>query len=289
MLKLNEITLDLRADYTRLARGLQLSYYRFATIFMSRDCTHYKYADVDGALCIVSLPPEKAPYCMFPLGAADLGRTIAKLRDGLGDFTFIPLSPQMKASVEQACPGMFHFTSQRSHFDYVYDTQSLINLTGKAYHAKRNFVNRFTSRYAYEYISLNPSNISICFPLMEKWFSEHPEYKSEMFNERQALFELIRNFDALALKGAAISVEGDVAGFTFGELMEPDTAHILVEKGNTDYPGIYPVINREFLSHEWAETQFVNRQEDMGLEGLRKAKESYHPVRMNEIYEGRLA
>lgn len=289
MIQFEPITLDLQEEYKRRTDNIRLSYYRFVNIFMSRNCTYYRYAMVDDALCVASLAPGQKPNCMFPLGAKDLCRTLSLLRETLGDFTLLPMTAAMAGQLEMQCPGRFHVSAQRDYFDYVYETQALIQLAGKAYHGKRNFVNRFTSRYDYTYVPLHQDNVHICLPLMEKWFADHPGYQSTFYDERQALGELIQNYNALGVKGAAIQVGEEIVGFTFGECMCPDTAHIVTEKANTDYPGIYPVLNQEFLKHEWAFTQYVNREEDMGLEGLRKAKLSYHPAFFGEVYLGTLA
>ena len=193
----------------------------------------------------------------------------------------------MKQKLSQTLGAGIEFSRNVDYSDYIYDTQQMIELSGKPYHSKRNFITRFSNRYDYEYLPITSANVAETMPLIEKWFAEHPGYKSEMFDESAAILELVRNFDALGVKGAALRVDGDIVAVSFGELLTPEMAHILIEKGDTTYPGVYPVINRDFLQNEWSDTKFVNREEDMGLEGLRKAKESYHPAYKNEVYIGR--
>ena len=287
MLAIKEITLDLRPRYRELTQGNEVSYYSFTNLFMSRDCTYYRYVEIEGGICVLCLPPHKGPMCMFPLGVDNLGKAFEALRAEFPGLECIPMTRAMTERVEKECPGLMEFSEVRDSFDYVYETEKMIRLQGKPYHSKRNFISRFVSRYDYEYIPLDQSNVEFCLPMMEQWFAEHPGYISPMFNERQAMMELIHNFDRLELKGAAIRVEGAVRAFSFGEYLQPKMAHILIEKADTTYPGLYPMINREFLEHAWADTEFVNREEDMGLEGLRKAKLSYHPDHMNEIFVGK--
>ena len=167
--------------------------------------------------------------------------------------------------------------------DYIYETEKLISLSGKKYHSKRNFVNRFEANYSYEYMPLTGENVLECLPALEEWFARHHEKMLFYFDEQEAILELLHNFDALGLKGAAIKIDGKIRAMTIGEFLPPDTAHIIIEKADIDYPGLYAVINQKFLEREWAGTRLVNREEDMGVEGLRKAKQSYHPVFQNKV------
>jgi len=287
MLELKEITLDLREDYRRLTKDNEMSYYSFTNIFMSRNCTFFKYVELEEGLCVLSLPPKAGPMCMFPLGVRNLRRALETIRAELGDIPLIPLTEAMSRQLETECPGMFDISPYRNSFDYIYETEKLISLQGKAYHSKRNFISRFSMHYDYEFLPLDQSNIRLCLPMMEQWFLEHPGYESPIFNEREAMLELINHFDRLELKGGAIMVNGAVRAFSIGEYLQPHMAHIIIEKADTTYPGIYAVMNRDFLEHQWADTRFVNREEDMGLEGLRKAKLSYRPVRFNEVYRAK--
>jgi hypothetical protein len=99
---------------------------------------------------------------------------------------------------------------------------------------------------------------------------------------------VLTNFSKLNLKGGVIVLNGVVEAFTFGEKLNEDTAVIHVEKANPDISGIYSAINRDFCRETWSETTYINREEDMGLEGLRKAKESYSPIKMIEKFDVRV-
>ena len=284
---LKDITLELKDEYRGYARGMTLSGYSFSNIFMSRDCTHYKYMRVDGnGMAIVCLPPGKKPMCLFPMGAENVKRAVEEVRKELGEVDIVYLTYCMKQTLKRYYGEQIQFSSTMDNADYVYDVPALIDLQGEQYHGKRNFINRFENRYDYDYVALEADNISLIEPLVEKWFEEHPGYESPMFNEKTAISELMKNFDALDLSGAAIRVEGEIVAFTIGEQLTDDMAHIIIEKGDTRYPGVYPLINRDFLKNRWSNMKLVNREEDMGLEGLRKAKQSYHPAFMNVVYSG---
>lgn len=287
-MELNEITLDLRDDYKKLTEGIRMSFYSFTTIFMARNCTFYRYVDLgNGALAVLSTPPNKKPTMMCPLGTEEIMPAFQALHEKYGVEQIWPLTEEMKCRIETECGTCFTYEEVRDYEDYVYETEKMISLSGKPYHSKRNFISRFTSRYDFEYVELTQENIGICKPVMEKWFAEHPQFQNQVYDEKGAMLELIDNFDALGIKGGAIVVDGQVAAFSFGERLGEDMAHILIEKGDTSYPGIYPMINREFLVHQWSDTQYVNREEDMGLEGLRKSKLSYHPAFLNKTFAAR--
>ncbi|HQI78527.1 MAG TPA: phosphatidylglycerol lysyltransferase domain-containing protein, partial [Petrotogaceae bacterium] len=102
--------------------------------------------------------------------------------------------------------------------------------------------------------------------------------------EKIAIFRALENFDKLGLTGGILKVSGKIAGFTFGEPISEDTVLIHIEKADPDTKGAYTAINQVFLEKQWKHMSYVNREEDLGLEGLRKAKESYHPVKMIEKY-----
>jgi len=171
--------------------------------------------------------------------------------------------------------------------------EELINLSGRKFHQKRNHVNKFKSLYGFEYRRITGENLSDCETLYDKWHSEKADKTevplngisvSDVAESREAFFELTANFDKLDVTGGGIYVNGKLAAFSFGEPLSENTAVIHFECGDVEYNGAFPMINQQFLEHEWAGYEFVNREEDMGIEGLRQAKKSYHPVKMVEKY-----
>lgn len=288
MIALKEITLDLKERYDRMLGEIPTSFYRFSNIFMARDCSHLKYAEIDDAFCLMALPPDdpEDAYGFFPLNAEEsrLRHAFTAMREELGIRRFY-VPAQVLPQIEAECPEMFSMEASRGDFDYVYHTQDLIQLPGKKYHAKRNHLSKFVSTYAYEYVPIDGGNFDQCRPMMDAWFAQHTDVNTEFFDEEQVINALIANFDALELRAGALKVNGNICAFSIGELTAPDTAHIIIEKADIQYTGAYAAINREFLANAWSETTYVNREEDMGHEGLRKAKESYHPIRFNEVYK----
>ena len=183
-----------------------------------------------------------------------------------------------------------HFGSQaqvsplRNSYDYIYRRDTLASLSGRALQAKRNHTNQFRRRYpAYEYRTLTRDLFPQCLALAETWRNKgthenpaHYEHDS-IAAERRVMEFTFAHWDELGTLGGALFVEGTMVAFTYGGPITPTTFDVCVEKADTDYEGVYAVINQEFCRHLPPQYIYVNREEDMGLEGLRKAKSSYHP------------
>ncbi|CUH96063.1 hypothetical protein P22_2151 [Propionispora sp. 2/2-37] len=196
----------------------------------------------------------------------------------------------MVAALDRLKPGQFQWVEDRDNFDYVYNTQDLIELSGRKYHSKKNHLNSFKRLYSqYEYVALTPELVPSCLDVARTWWRQHSDNDDiNLGLEQQAIADVLQNMEYLGLCGGAISLDGQVIGFTFGERLNEDTVVVHVEKGNPEIRGVFTVINQEYLKNSWQHIPYVNREEDMGIPGLRKAKESYHPVKMIQKYVGRL-
>jgi hypothetical protein len=174
---------------------------------------------------------------------------------------------------------------ERDHFDYVYDAKELIELKGRKYHDKKNRVNKFRSSYKYEYQTLTPDLIDECLEFEDYWCEVKECEKYYGLNrERCAVLAMLNNFRDLDIKGGLIRIEDRIAALALGERFLSDTFVIHAEKANPDIPGLYQIINQEFLMHEAVDCRFVNREQDLGIQGLRNAKLSYNPVRFIKKY-----
>jgi hypothetical protein len=179
----------------------------------------------------------------------------------------------------------FAITPDRDNSDYVYRTEDLINLEGNKYHGKKNHINKFKKNHSYEYSPLTPELVEQCLALEAQWCDiRHCELYPGLAGEERAIYEALTNMNHLDFKGGVILVNGKVEAFALGELLNPETAVIHIEKANPAFEGLYQLINQEFCAHEWAEVPFVNREQDLGEEGLRKAKLSYHPHHLVNKY-----
>ena len=186
----------------------------------------------------------------------------------------------------------FEITPTDYNFDYVYLADDLINLAGRKYHSKKNHLNSFQKNYPMaNYLPITKDIIPKCREELNDWYeNKSPELPNDPFLplERAAINEVLDNFCEFNIKGGAVELDGRIIAFTFGEQLNTDTAVIHVEKADPDVRGAYPAINQGFVAHEWSNMKYINRQEDMGLEGLRKAKESYKPVKMIEKFNAKI-
>jgi uncharacterized protein len=181
---------------------------------------------------------------------------------------------------------------ERDHFDYVYSTSDLIGLKGSKYHAKRNHISRFLKDYggALQFVPIGPENLGLCTEFQDRWCqSRRCDEDMNLREEWTAVRLGLERYQELAVTGAAILIGEKVEAFTFGELLNSQTAVIHIEKANPEIPGLYAVINQKFCENYWAGIPFINREQDLGEDGLRKAKLSYHPVRLVEKYRVELA
>lgn len=173
-------------------------------------------------------------------------------------------------------------------FEYVYKGEDLRLLAGRIYSQKRNHINSFVNHYAFEYKTIHKSEQEECMSFLRQWIEKKEEDGQESMEtilaEEKAIGLMFQYFDELQLKGGGIYIDQKLVGFTIGEMAKNSTAHILIEKCDANIRGLYPYLNQQFLIHEGKEQQWVNREEDMGIEGLRKAKKSYYPDHMIEKY-----
>lgn len=183
----------------------------------------------------------------------------------------------------EVCPELFSMPTDIA-WDYVYSRESLATLKGKKLHGKRNHINKFLSKYPdYEYRKLDGSMIEDCLALYDQWIAEKDEETAKSLKNEKLSVELALNhMEELELTGGSIYIDGKLCAFTVGERLHPHMQLIHIEKGDTNYEGIFPMINQQYVLHECMDVELINREEDMGIEGMRKAKRSYNPLKMIE-------
>ncbi|MFA5857558.1 MAG: phosphatidylglycerol lysyltransferase domain-containing protein [Elusimicrobiota bacterium] len=183
--------------------------------------------------------------------------------------------------------GKFNITDDRDNDDYIYLVSSLTNLEGQKYHSKKNFVLQFKKRYKYEYRALETAaQLDECLALQQKWCKERKcEDNLSLHYENICTAELLKHFHELHLFGGVIMIDDKIQGFTIAETTEPSTAIVHIEKAEKGFHGIYQALNNLFCEHAlMGKYEYINREQDLGIPGLRKAKLSYHPVKMVEKF-----
>lgn len=268
----------------------QASEMSFANMFMWRKNYNTRFSIINNMLCMVANPRTYKPFafCPVPLDSfrpekfEDTVYQLKKYFDSNGwQLFFGRVEERMVDKFKNHMKIDVKAKKIDAASDYIYETESLISLAGKKLSAKRNHINRFFRDYGdFEYEEISKDNFSECERIFDEWCNENDSCNCEVPEEceKWACSQLLQNWDKIpGLKGALIKVNGRFEAFTIGEMLNDDTAVIHIEKGNANIHGIYALINREFVTREFSHTKYVNREEDMGIEGLRKAKLSYQP------------
>ena len=259
--------------------------YSFANICSWRFIYNSEYAIVDGLLLIRFWIEDKTRIAyMTPTGQGNLRHAINLLEaDSLAHghpLCMLGVTNDAKEELEKAFPGGFVYIPERDYFDYIYLREDLATLKGKKYQSKRNHINNFNKNYTYKYIPITPELVPECLELESKWYKANKEYNDEedLNDERRSLTYALNHFDKLGLIGGGICVDHQIVAFAFGAPINHDTFGVHVEKADVNYEGAYAVINKEFALHLPEEYVYVNREEDLGIPGLRQAKLSYNPT-----------
>lgn len=178
----------------------------------------------------------------------------------------------------------YEMIPERDNFDYIYKREDLSTLAGKKYHSKRNHISAFSKKYNWEYEKLSDNNVEEFLSFSEKWYNDRMESLDEgLFAEQQALKEILCSGD-IDYTGALIKIDGKVVAITLGSPINSKVFDIHYEKADTEYMTAYALINREFAARELGNYEYINREDDLGLEGLRRAKLSYKPAILLEKY-----
>lgn len=175
---------------------------------------------------------------------------------------------------------VFSQMESRDDFEYIYLTENLKDLRGKKFHSKRNHISAFSKAYQWQYETLSTENLPEVLKMAQKWTEQMKEITEDSLSievENAALKEYLPHMKELNLRGGCIRVNGEIVAFTFGSPINDFVFDIHVEKALPEFRTAYSLINREFILNELSDFKYVNREDDMGMEGLRKAKLSYHP------------
>ncbi|GHU88298.1 hypothetical protein FACS1894202_04100 [Clostridia bacterium] len=283
-----DLSLNHRELYQRYTRHMRTTEGSFASMFAWRHSNRLRIFESGGILYRHSVLGY--PCYLYPLGATEetLPRALETLR-GIeeGRLIFRLLSPEQKDLLEAA--GGFDIEEDRDQADYLYAAEDLRELAGRSYHGKRNFIARFErERPGWSYEEVGDGNIVEVMAFQDAWVTLNGGPPSGLAAEKTAIAEMLMNWDLLGMMGGAIRAEGNIVAYTLGALVGDDTLDVHIEKANYEITGAYPMINREFARrHAVGDIKFINREEDMGIEGLRRAKLSYNPIELMMKYTAR--
>ena len=266
--------------------------YTFGNIFSYTAKMDIMVAEIFDCLVTRCIFNGQVMYC-YPMGNGDRKKAVETLiEDGLSlgeDFLFFGLTKDFAQELESNFPGKFLIEFDRDGSDYLYSSEDLITLKGKKFQPKRNHVSFFEKNYNWSYEKINRDNIDECISMNEKWIETSlSEYREDLEYEFEIIKRAFKHYEVLDFVGGLLRVDGEVIAFTMGERMNEDTFCVHFEKAFSSYRGAYPMINREFCKRELSGYRYIDREDDVGAENLRKAKLSYYPVIIREEYEAKL-
>lgn len=276
------------------------SEYSFTNLFIWKEGCNIEYAVYEGFLVIKKVDFDGKSHFMQPLGYKKgdyknlrkiLKILIQEKNELKLDFLFkdveewfaldlkevLSKEPETKLTIEE----------DRDNFEYIYEGEKLINLAGKKYHKKKNHYNCFLKNYSFKIEEIDKDNDLIiydCIKKAEEWYSNNKDKSKYLLYELNGIKEALMNIDKLDYKGIAIYIDDKICAFSFGEKMNDKLAVIHIEKADANIKGAYTFINRTFVKTCFSDTAYINREQDLGLEGLRKSKLSYNPVFLLKKY-----
>ncbi|MCR4736876.1 MAG: GNAT family N-acetyltransferase [Bacteroidales bacterium] len=265
----------------------------FANLFAWQQTFGNQWAEYNGHLIVrsrTSAHNEHSKYMILPnILSPNLSEIMHLIEADAGtrEFSLVQLSPVETQHLEQQYPGQFMFDTSRDMSDYLYYIKDFNTFQGRKLAAKRNHVNKFKSLYSFHYKTLTPGLFEQCMQLERTWRYEQHGDTTQLEEEENAIRLFFDNYEDLELTGGTLFVKNELVAFTFGSPINEDTFDIHIEKADTRYEGVFPMISQLFAQHLSPQYQYVNREEDLGLAGLRQSKLSYHPLRLEQKFSAR--
>lgn len=259
----------------------------FSVLYIWRDCYNI-YWCIHNDFLLIKVCRDGDNFFLQPFGGKD--EDLPQLMEELlaynqgKPFSMHGIYDSTRERFERIMPGMV-YEDDRDNWDYIYLREKLQTLGGRKLHGQKNHFNAFVKAHPdYSYEPITPANIDECLAFGEAWCDERGQLDASDMEEKLAIQRAMKSFAALELRGGLIRFDGKVQAFSFGKKINEDTAVLHVEKATPGVRGLYQAMCKEFAAHAWQDVTYLNREEDMGLPGLRKAKEDMHPEIMGKKY-----
>lgn len=263
------------------AEGIAM--FSFASMFFWKDFYHTSYSIINGNIVMRGCSDGCDDVVYFPRGLQnDVKDTVEQIINSEGNtICFMPLTERTAETIKEVYP-FSKISLIDGKCEYVYNQSDLATLSGKKYHSKRNHIAKFDKNYTYEYIEINEEKIPLLRECAKHLFEK---IENSPVDEFTAINTAIDNFVQLKLRSGVITVDGNYVAYSIGSSVNKDVADIHFEKADRSYEGSYAKINNCFAANAFADKKYLNREEDLGIEGLRKAKLSYYPSHLNQMYK----
>ena len=254
----------------------------FTNLFIWRNHYNFQWSLYHDWLFLIIEEEKNGVYALEPIGPSPRDKVTRMLLEWLGKER-----REQKPRIERADERLvlelegaegIAIEETRDQFDYVYLKDDLVQLAGNKYRSKRNHINQLSRAYGYSYARLTKDHIPDCLALQDRWCEmRRCEDDLNLLGEWDAVKEILGFYESLRVEGAVITIKDKVMAFTFGEMLNDHTAVVHIEKADPDIPGLYPVINQQFCENSLMNARYINREQDLGVPGLREAKLSYYP------------
>jgi len=266
--------------------------YSFLSLYLWKDYCQVEYGILEDELIIKKTEDKRGSYFMQPIGYAEeaLPEIIevlikAKQEDPSFKCLFRDIEEPFLGKLQELYGPKVKYFEETPVFDYLYETQKFIHLSGEKLSKRKNQVHQFLHEYNYELKDIHhPGVKEDCYQFSKEWLKNKEVKHRELIYELEGIKNVLDHLDHLPAIGMAVYVNDRIAGYTLGEKVNRDMAIIHVEKGNTQYKGIYAFINKTFAEKYLSETAVINREEDLGLACLKKAKEACDPLRLEKKF-----
>lgn len=295
MLKFHPLCLEDKPllDRAAASEGTRSADFCFGNMFLWDEKYRQQVAEFQGCPLVLCCAYEH-PVFPYPVGCGDPGPAIEAMERyaAAEGFPLVirGLERRHMAALEALDPGGFVFQEDRDYADYVYEAERLRSLRGKKLHGKRNHINRFVQEHDWRFAPLTPALFPACRDLLAHWAATAEDAGGSVAGEHRALERAFAHYEALGLLGGALFAGDRLVAFTIGEKLAEDTFDVHFEKALAEINGAYPMVNREFVDlicRLDPAIRYINREDDMGLENLRKSKLSYDPCFLLEKFTAR--
>lgn len=289
MLEFKPLSLDDMQRYNDLYNlcDEKCSDYTFINLWSWKE-KYNVYRCFDGDICWLASKSNNDLHFLAPIGNWHQENWAERLSIlGYDNIHFKKIPRSLLNIFEKTKSLSFRIICDRNDWEYIYDVQKLIDLAGSDYSTKRKLANKFIETYDYRYEELTKDKLNEVLEFQKEWLSQEGlEFSPDLKTEDNAISTMLQNWDTFSnkLAGGLIYVEDKLVAYTIAEKVDHSTIIIHFEKALYGYRGSYQAINRMFLENICCGYQYVNRQQDLGIEGLRKAKKEYHPIRFIKKY-----
>jgi hypothetical protein len=259
--------------------------YTFITLYMWRKASNISYCIYKNALILKKNFAGFGSFFMQPLGYKkdDLSEIIEVLIEYKNtthmEYLFRNIEAPFVNELKSLPIDKFIYGIEENNFDYIYESENLISLPGRKLSSKRNHISRFLRSYNYTVSEITFENTQKCIEASKEWCDSNGNTGLLAF-EHEAIIDMLKHRERLDFEGIVVFVDDKLSAFTMGERVNEDMAIIYIEKALPEIHGLYTFINRTFVESHFKDVKFINREDDMGIEGLRKAKQSYHPYKL---------